>query len=51
MQIQVVLDGGQTLLMRRSARRDVLDRLEANDGRVSLALHRADTILVPEHAA
>lgn len=51
LQIQVALDGGETLLMRRSARRDVVERLDANGGAISLALHAADSILIPEARA
>ncbi|MER5173797.1 ABC transporter ATP-binding protein [Thioclava kandeliae] len=48
LQIRIELDQGQEILMRRSARRDIVERLSQKGAAISLALHRSDSVLVPE---
>ena len=51
LQIRIRLASGQQIVMRRSARRTVLDRIGEGGADIALALHAEDTVLVPDGAA
>lgn len=48
---QIVLADGQTISLRRSTRRDVMARLPSAGDAITVALHREDTVIVPERGA
>ncbi|MFC7705526.1 ABC transporter ATP-binding protein [Plastorhodobacter daqingensis] len=48
---QIVLEGGATISLRRSTRRDIMARLPEPGAPITLALHRDDTVIVPERGA
>ena len=51
LQIRIRLASGQQIVMRRSARRTVLDRIGEGGADIALALHAEDTVLVPDGTA
>ena len=51
LQHRIRLASGQQIVMRRPARRTVLDRIGEGGAEIALALHSDDTVLVPDGAA
>jgi putative spermidine/putrescine transport system ATP-binding protein len=48
---QIVLADGQTISLRRSTRREVVARMPEAGSPITVALHRDDTVIVPERGA
>jgi len=45
---QIALTDGRTISLRRSTRRDIMARLPQTGAQMTVALHRDDTVIVPE---